>query len=152
MASNGGMRTLVVILAVAAALGGCTNTETPSAGTTPPTPTTTDATSTPSTTTGTTTSGVRPTLTTPTVPSLSPSGIPAPPGGNQVTLEGVVQAGVEAGCLLLNSQGAQYLLLGGDQSVLREGRRVIVRGQAQPGVATTCQQGVPFIVAEARPG
>jgi hypothetical protein len=59
---------------------------------------------------------------------------------------------VEAGCTLLISQGAQYLLLGGDPAVLRAGQRVIVRGKAEPGVATTCQQGVPFIVAEAKPG
>jgi hypothetical protein len=148
------MRTLFVLLVAAAALSGCTNVETPSAGTAPPTPSTTTADPTAGSTSP---SGTTPTGTTPrastsppaTRPAPSLSGLP-PPNANEVTLEGVVQAGVEAGCLLLNSQGGQYLLLGGDQSVLREGQRVIVRGQAQPGVATTCQQGVPFIVADAR--
>jgi len=148
------MRTLVVIAVMALGLAGCANAEVPQAGsttpTTPPSGTTTGRTSATSTST-----------TEPTAPStpgttvsrtLVPSSItPVPPNANEVTLDGVVQAGVEAGCKLLLSQGAQYLLLGGDPAVLREGQRVIVRGQVQAGVATTCQQGVPFIVAEARP-
>lgn len=147
------MRKLVVIAALALAVSGCANTEVPSAGgtttTSPSSATTTESTSTTSRS-----STVAPTPT-PSGPSLSPipsAGKPGPPGANEVTLEGVVQAGVEAGCTLLVSQGAQYLLLGGDPALLREGQRVFVRGQAAPGVATTCQQGVPFIVAEVRAG
>ena len=144
---------LVVIAVTVLGLTGCANAEVPQAGSTTPT------TPPPSTTTGpaskTTTATTEPTA--PSTPgttnlTLVPSSItPAPPVPNEVTIEGVVQSGVEAGCKLLLSQGAQYLLLGGDPAVLREGQRVVVRGQAQPGVATTCQQGVPFIVAEVKP-
>jgi len=147
------MRMLVVIAVTVLGLAGCANAEVPQAGsttpTTPPAGTTTGPAST------TTTAATEPTApSTPGTTSLTavPSSItPAPPNANEVTLEGVVQAGVEGGCKLLLSQGAQYLLLGGDPAVLREGQRVIVRGQVEPGVATTCQQGVPFIVAEVRP-
>ena len=145
------MRKLVVIATLALAVSGCTTAEVPSAGsttsTTPPSSTTTEPTSTtPATTPETTTAS-------PTKPGLSPvpsGAIPQPPGADEVTLEGVVQSGVEAGCRLLLSQGAQYLLLGGDPNVLTEGRRVVVRGKVQAGVATTCQQGVPFIVADVK--
>jgi len=148
------MRKLVVIAALVLGLSGCANAEVPSAGstapTTPPaTSTTTGSTSTTSTTPPATST---PAASKPGLTALPSAGMPAPPGANEVILDGIVQAGVEEGCTLLLSQGAQYLLLGGDPSVIREGQRVIVRGQAQPGVATTCQQGVPFIVAEARPG
>jgi hypothetical protein len=149
------MRKLVAIASGTAALvlglTGCADTDVPSAGgtsaTTPTTPPT-------STTTGSTSTGSRTSSSPSTTTSrtLSPSAIPPPPNAGEVTLEGVVEPGVEAGCTLLISQGAQYLLLGGDPAVLRAGQRVIVRGKAEPGVATTCQQGVPFIVAEAKPG
>ena len=152
MSSNVGMRKLVVIAVVALGLTGCANAEVPSADSTAQTTTPSSTT----TTTRTSTSTSTPPTTTPSQPDRT-SLTPKPSGGlqpgpNEVVLEGVVQEGVEAGCILLLSQGAQYLLLGGDPAVLRVGQRVIVRGKAEPGVATTCQQGVPFIVAEVRPG
>jgi len=147
------MRKLVVIAVVALGLTGCANAEVPSADSTAQTPTPSSTT----TTTRTSTSPSTPPTTTPSQPDRTslvpqPSGVLPQLGPNEVILDGVVQEGVEAGCLLLLSQGAQYLLLGGDPAVLRIGQRVIVRGKAEPGVATTCQQGVPFIVAEVRPG
>jgi hypothetical protein len=159
MGSNVGMRTLGVIAVMALGLTGCANAEVPQAGSTAPT---TPPVSTSTGPTSTTTAVTTEPITGPVTPStqgtttsrpLVPSSItPVPPtNANEVTIEGVVQAGVEAGCKLLVSQGAQYLLLGGDPAVLREGQRVIVRGKVEAGVATTCQQGVPFIVAEVRP-
>ncbi|GLZ35109.1 hypothetical protein Lesp02_72960 [Lentzea sp. NBRC 105346] len=62
-----------------------------------------------------------------------------------MTLHGTVEAGVEAGCLLLNG----YLLLGGDHDVVVAGAEVVVEGTPAPGTMTTCQQGIPFHVTKA---
>ncbi|WP_285507633.1 hypothetical protein [Actinokineospora sp. NBRC 105648] len=61
-----------------------------------------------------------------------------------------MQEGVEAGCLVLATDQGQFLLLGGDEDVIRAGAEVVVEGTAQPGQATTCQQGTPFTVTKAR--
>lgn len=90
-------------------------------------------------------------------PSPDPSSVPSDPtptgkGGPSVpppardTLTGVVEAGVEPGCLLLGGK----LLVGGPRDVLEPGTRVVVTGHLQPGLMTTCQQGTPFVVASAR--
>ncbi|WP_438872242.1 hypothetical protein [Paractinoplanes rishiriensis] len=63
------------------------------------------------------------------------------------TLTGIVTAGVEPGCLLLDD----YLLVGGDREVIRAGARLEVTGRVVPDLMTTCQQGTPFVVASARP-
>lgn len=69
------------------------------------------------------------------------------------TVAGTVAEGVEAGCLLLTTpDGRRYLLLGGDRDVLTSSAEVVVRGHPQPGVATTCQQGIPFAVTDVHPG
>jgi hypothetical protein len=98
---------------------------------------------------------------TPASPTGNPPGNPTgsppvnPPGTTkpaEVTLRGSVQDGVEPGCLLLTAQdGRLYLLLGGDRQVLQSRSEVVVRGRPQPDVATTCQQGIPFTVLDARP-
>lgn len=67
------------------------------------------------------------------------------PGGPKV-LTGTVTAGVEPNCLLLDG----YLLIGGPPDVLRVGARVVVTGDVQADVVTTCMQGTPFLVARAR--
>jgi hypothetical protein len=70
---------------------------------------------------------------------------------NQMTVRGHIQAGVEAGCMILNADGgAVYLLLGGDRQVINAGGRVEVVGEPQPGLMTTCQQGIPFQVVQVR--
>lgn len=74
-----------------------------------------------------------------------------PPTRGEVTVRGVVQPGVEAGCLLLDGEGGPYLLLGGQQE-LRAGAEVVVRGRVEPDTMTTCQQGIPLKVTEVRPG
>jgi hypothetical protein len=61
------------------------------------------------------------------------------------TLTGTVTAGVEANCLLIDD----YLLIGGDPAVVREGARVTVHGRVDRDLLTTCQQGIPFVVSSA---
>ncbi|MGH3948369.1 MAG: hypothetical protein ACRDSE_04475 [Pseudonocardiaceae bacterium] len=84
----------------------------------------------------------------------SPESTPAPqsslPSDAQTTLRGTVQAGVEAGCLVLDAEGQTYLLLGGDPRP-RPGAEVVVTGSVDRGVMTICQQGLPFVVTEIRP-
>ncbi|AKT52531.1 hypothetical protein ADJ73_02445 [Arsenicicoccus sp. oral taxon 190] len=83
------------------------------------------------------------TMTSPLVPShdVSDSGKPAP----LRTVTGTVSAGVEAGCLVLTSADGREVLqpLGGG---LKVGDHVTVEGRDARGVATTCQQGMPFQV------
>ncbi|WP_143134059.1 hypothetical protein [Actinoplanes philippinensis] len=62
------------------------------------------------------------------------------------TLTGIVTAGVEHRCLLLG----EYLLVGGDRTVIRAGARLAVTGRKVPDLVTTCQQGTPFVVTSAR--
>jgi hypothetical protein len=83
-----------------------------------------------------------PPMTTP-VTAATPSGV--------VTVVGTVEAGVEPRCLLLRQGERPYLLLGGDPAVVRLGAHIVVRGRPEPGRVTTCMQGVPFQVIEARP-
>ena len=66
---------------------------------------------------------------------------------NLRTLTGTVAAGVERGCLLLDD----FLLVGGDRTVIRAGARITVTGRVVPDLVTTCQQGTPFVVTSARP-
>jgi hypothetical protein len=58
------------------------------------------------------------------------------------TLTGIVAAGVERQCLLLG----EYLLVGGDRTVIRAGARLAVTGRVASDLVTTCQQGTPFVV------
>lgn len=85
----------------------------------------------------------------PTLPSPVPPVSPPPtsrPG--EVTLTGEVIEGVEAGCLLLQTDAGEYLLFGEPVENLRTGGTVTVRGQMRPDMASTCQQGTPFEVTE----
>jgi hypothetical protein len=67
----------------------------------------------------------------------------------QMTVRGHIQQGVEAGCMILNADGgAVYLLLGGDRQIINAGGRVEVVGEPQPGLMTSCQQGIPFQVTQ----
>jgi hypothetical protein len=71
---------------------------------------------------------------------------PAPAAG-EVTVTGTVSDGVEPNCLLLDG----YLLVGGDRSKLLSGGRVTVTGRVERGLLSTCQQGVPLVVASVEP-
>jgi hypothetical protein len=76
----------------------------------------------------------------------TPTGKPVPA---EMLLTGTVEEGVESGCLLLAAGGTEYLLLGGDRTVIRPGAAVEVRGRPAPGTVTTCMQGTPFLVSSA---
>jgi hypothetical protein len=81
-----------------------------------------------------------------------PSGPPSsekPDKDDIVELRGTVQAGIEPGCLILESGGKTYGLYGGDPAVVSAGAKVRVRGVPQPDMVTTCQQGIPFQITEA---
>jgi len=65
-------------------------------------------------------------------------------------LSGQVQAGVEAGCLVLTSGGQTYNLLGAGAQGLRPGLQVEVDGAPDDTMLTTCQQGIPFLVTSFR--
>lgn len=77
----------------------------------------------------------------------SPGGPGGPGSSRPMTLSGTVEAGVEHNCFLLDG----YLLVGGSPDLVRAGARVTVTGHVQPGLMTTCQQGIPFMVQRVEP-
>ena len=82
----------------------------------------------------------------PIPPPVDPTkpGVPAA-SGRPITVDGVVEAGVESGCKVLTAAGTQYQVLGDNIPV---GVPVRVTGVLQPGVLTTCQQGTPIRVTK----
>ena len=103
---------------------------------------------------GTGPGGGAPSTAVPTSPATSrpvPSPVdPTKPGvptasGRPITVDGVVEAGVEPGCKVLTAAGTQYQVLGDNIPV---GVPVRVTGVLQPGVLTTCQQGTPIQVTK----
>jgi hypothetical protein len=84
--------------------------------------------------------------TSPATTGPAPTTEPAPPAG-ELTVTGTVSEGVEPGCLLLDG----YLLVGGDRDRLRPGARLAVTGRVDRGLLSTCQQGVPLVVASVEP-
>jgi hypothetical protein len=85
----------------------------------------------------------------PTPLPTSPGSSKPPPsatGGTPLTLEGVVQEGVEPGCRVLTAASGTYLLIG--RRDVPQGVRVRVRGVVLTGVSTTCQQGTPLRVLD----
>jgi hypothetical protein len=98
--------------------------------------------------------GGAPSTAVPTSPAttrpVSPPVDPTKPGGptasgRPITVDGVVEAGVEPGCKVLTAAGTQYQVLGENIPV---GVPVRVTGVLQPGVLTTCQQGTPIWVTK----
>jgi len=75
---------------------------------------------------------------------------PTPPvAGQTETLTGVVSAGVEAGCRVLQTEQGAFVLVG--TVTVPEGRRVSVRGVRRDDVMTICQQGPAFEVQTVLP-
>jgi hypothetical protein len=95
-------------------------------------------------------------------PSSAPTAIPPSGGGTfkpgptgipvgtprAVTIDGVIEAGVEPGCKVLTAGNTRFLILGGDDVPL--GVPVRVEGTLQPGVLSTCQQGTPLRVTSVK--
>jgi hypothetical protein len=85
------------------------------------------------------------------IPDADISGTPKP--GLAETVTGVVSAGVEPNCLMLNATGGPYLLIvtGDMTKAVKVGASVSVTGRPEPGMITTCQQGTPFVVTKVNP-
>jgi len=95
-------------------------------------------------------------------PSSNPMPVPSSSGGSfqpgptgipvgsprAVTIDGVIEAGVEPGCKVLTAGNTTYLILGGDD--VPTGVPVRVEGTLQPGVLSTCQQGTPLRVTSVK--
>jgi hypothetical protein len=80
-----------------------------------------------------------------------PGPLPMPSRKGSVrTLSGTVSDGVEAGCLVLTTDEGLFQLLGPGRAGLRAGMRVAVDGAVKSDLATTCQQGMPFVVSSYR--
>jgi hypothetical protein len=85
------------------------------------------------------------------IPDADISGTPKP--GLTETVTGVVSAGVEPNCLMLNGAKGPYLLIvtGDMTKAVKVGANVSVTGRPEPGMITTCQQGTPFVVTKVNP-
>ncbi|QSB16086.1 hypothetical protein JQS43_07205 [Natronosporangium hydrolyticum] len=85
----------------------------------------------------------------PPAPPVDPPVAPPTPPTGEVTVSGTLVEGVEPSCILLQTEdGHLFLLFGDPVAELRAESPVTIRGEAQPSMASTCQQGVPFEVAE----
>lgn len=71
-----------------------------------------------------------------------------PPIVDETQLTGDLIEGVEAGCIVLQTDRGDYLLLGEATRDLPIGATVTVRGQERTDLSTICQQGTPFEVTE----
>ncbi|MET0965863.1 MAG: hypothetical protein ABWZ02_05670 [Nakamurella sp.] len=63
-------------------------------------------------------------------------------------LTGTISDGVESGCVILQDANGAVLanLFGVDTATVPVGSTVLVTGQFQQDIMTTCQQGKPFEV------
>ncbi|MBM2621689.1 hypothetical protein JIG36_39915 [Actinoplanes sp. LDG1-06] len=94
------------------------------------------------------------------VPSAKTSGpVGEPPSGRPnaggQTITGTVTAGVEPNCLLLTDSNGSHLLIFDDPAMKADaaaGSKVKISGHSEPGMMSTCQQGVPFIVTSVEKG
>ena len=86
----------------------------------------------------------------PATPSAPGSTAAPSPTGSSVTVDGVVEHGVEPGCLVLKAGSRSYLLLSTDGGIgatnVPVAVPVRVRGELVTGVASYCQQGTPLRV------
>jgi hypothetical protein len=147
---------LAVLLAVGAVLlAACGNAQQPGSGRgTEPTaagPTTTEPASAAPTSPGVS-----------TIPPVIPSAVPTSAGGGvhpgptgipigtgkPVTIDGIIEAGVEPGCKILTAGNTRYLILGAQDAPMDVPVRV--EGVLQPGVLSTCQQGTPLRVTSVK--
>jgi copper(I)-binding protein len=80
-----------------------------------------------------------------TSPGSAPS---SPTESDAVTVSGAMVAGVEPGCLLLDTGTTRYLLTGSESPLLESGGRLTVSGTVHPDMPTTCMEGIPFRVID----
>jgi hypothetical protein len=81
------------------------------------------------------------------VPTLSGGPTKGSPQGRSVTVEGVIERGVEPGCFVLTptAGGEKYLVMGQPKPPVEV--KVRVSGVTQPGTMSYCQQGTPLMVS-----
>ncbi len=79
--------------------------------------------------------------------SPKPPSVAGGPSPTPVELTGTTVVGVESGCTLLIGGGTTHLLVGLPEPV-EPGAQLRVLGAPDPELATTCQEGTPFLVAE----
>jgi hypothetical protein len=76
--------------------------------------------------------------------------VPGPSESGSITVDGIVEHGVEPGCLVLRTGSKSYLLLRSDGGEAAENVPVAVpirvRGDVITGIASYCQQGTPLLV------
>lgn len=82
----------------------------------------------------------------PALPIPSRPAKPSPPG--TTTVSGTIAYGVEPNCVLLNG----YLLIGGPRELFTPGALVTVTGRVDVDLVSTCQQGTPMVVIDAKRG
>lgn len=91
---------------------------------------------------------------TPVVPTQSTLPLPGSSGaaGGTTTLQGTVTEGVESGCIVLTDDSGAALanLQGWDLRTYPFGSSVQVTGTFEQDMMTTCQQGMPFEVIDAK--
>jgi hypothetical protein len=80
---------------------------------------------------------------------MKPSADSSSAGGAATELTGTISDGVESGCVILKDASGAVLanLFGVDTAKVPIGSSVLVTGQFQTDLMTTCQQGKPFEVA-----
>jgi hypothetical protein len=75
---------------------------------------------------------------------------PGPTESGSITVDGIVERGVEPGCLVLRTGSKSYLLLRSDGGEAAENVPVAVpirvQGDVITGIASYCQQGTPLLV------
>jgi hypothetical protein len=76
--------------------------------------------------------------------------VTTPPAGRGrfMTIRGTIQPGVEPGCLILPTDEGSFQLVGPPAAGLKAGMTVEVSGAPDETIATTCQQGIPFIATK----
>lgn len=86
----------------------------------------------------------------PPTPISSAAPVPGPSESGSITVDGIVEHGVEPGCLVLRTGSKSYLLLRSDGGEAAENVPVAVpirvRGDVITGIASYCQQGTPLLV------
>lgn len=68
---------------------------------------------------------------------------------SEVIVYGRVQRGVELNCLVFKTTDREYLLVR-PPPALQPGVVAHLRGRPEPGMVTTCMQGTPIVVLDAR--
>ena len=87
----------------------------------------------------------------PTPISSTATPAPGPTESGSITVDGIVERGVEPGCLVLRAGARSYLLVQGGGGSSASGVPVAVpvrvSGQVLTGIASYCQQGTPLEVS-----